>query len=389
MTTRTAKGAPRVSDSIPFLDLKAQYRSIEADVRQAIDSVLASSAYVLGPEVALFEEEFAELHEASYGIAVNSGTSALHVALLAADVGPGDEVITVSMSFIATAAAIRYVGATPVFVDVDPISHTIDVSQVEASITPRTRAIVPVHLYGQAADMGPLMRIAESHGLAVIEDAAQAHLAEYEGRRVGSLGHAAAFSFYPGKNLGAYGEGGMAVTNDAAYADRMRRLRDWGQAKKYHHDVLGFNYRMDAIQGAILRVKLRHLEAWTDRRRAHAARYRERLLDSGIRVAGEVVGRKHVYHIFSAFHRNRNGLQESLRSAGVHTGIHYPVPIHLQTPFSDPSFRRSELPATERLAREQLSLPMFPELKDEQIERVADLLKRWAEAADRDLAPVS
>ncbi len=367
---------------VPFLDLKAQYLSIKAEIDEAVLGVLASSVYVLGPEVAKFEEEFAAYHGVEHGVAVNTGTSALHVALLAAGIGAGDEVITVSMTFIATAAAISYTGATPVFVDVDPDTFTMDPSKIEAKITPRTKAILPVHLYGQAADMAPIMEIAERHGLVVIEDAAQAHGAEYQGKRVGGIGHMAAFSFYPGKNLGAYGEGGIVTTNNAAYARQMKLLRDWGQEKKYHHDMLAYNYRMDAIQGAILRVKLRHLEAWTELRRSHARRYDACLGQPGIRRASELHERRHVYHIYSIFHPERQRLQAALQAAGIHTGMHYPIPVHLQKPYQNLGYREGDLPATERAAREQLSLPMFAELTEGQVNRVSEVVRAWNERVD-------
>jgi dTDP-4-amino-4,6-dideoxygalactose transaminase len=363
---------------VPFLDLKAQYRSIKTEVDKAVLDVLASTTYVLGPEVEKFEREFAELHQAKFGIAVNTGTSALHVALLAAGVGAGDEVITVSMTFIATAAAIRYTGATPVFVDVDPETCTMDVSQIEAKIGPRTRAIMPVHLYGQPADMDPIMEIAARRNLIVIEDAAQAHGAEYKGRRVGSIGHIAGFSFYPGKNLGAYGEAGIATTNDPKAAHTMRLLRDWGQEKKYYHDVHAFNYRMDAVQGGVLRVKLRHLEKWTQARRAHAAAYNDLFRAAGIKHVRESAGRRHVYHIYSVFHEHRSDLQRALLEAGVQTGIHYPVPVHLQRAYASLGYKAGDLPVTERIANQQLSLPMFAELADEQIRYVADAINAYS-----------
>ena len=364
---------------VPFLDLKAQYRSIKAEIDEAVLGVLASSVYVLGPNVMKFEEEFAAYHGAEHGVAVNTGTSALHVALLAAGVGPGDEVITVSMTFIATAAVVSYTGATPVFVDVDPITFTMDPSKIEAKITPRTKAILPVHLYGQPADMGPIMAIAERHGLVVIEDAAQAHGAEYQGKRVGGIGHMAAFSFYPGKNLGAYGEGGMVTTNNAGYARQMKLLRDWGQEKKYHHDMVAYNYRMDAIQGAILRVKLRHLEAWTELRRLHALQYEACLSKLGIGRATEITGRRHVYHIYSVFHPARQQLQAALQAEGIHTGMHYPIPVHLQKPYQSLGYREGDFPVTEQTAKEQLSLPMFAELTQEQVSRVAAVVNAWVE----------
>jgi len=362
---------------VPFLDLKAQYAAIKSEVDAAVLRVLASSSYVLGPEVEAFENEFAARHGAKFGVALNTGTSALHLALLAAGIGPGDEVITVSMTFIATVAAIVYTGATPVMVDVDPVTCTMDPAQIESRITPRTRAIMPVHLYGQAADMDPILEIAARRNLIVIEDAAQAHLAEYKGRKVGSIGNIAGFSFYPGKNLGAYGEGGLATTNDEHYARKMRLLRDWGQERKYHHDVHAFNYRMDAIQGAILRVKLKRLAQWTEARRAHARRYSE-LLGSVIPKATEAAGRKHVYHIYGVYHEKRSELQRALESSGIHTGIHYPIPVHLQRAYEAYGYAPGDLPVTEKIAAQQLSLPMFAELTEEQIVRVADAVSGWA-----------
>ena len=366
-------------DIVPFLDLKAQYLSIKAEIDEAVLGVLASSVYVLGPEVAKFEEEFAAHQEVEHGVAVNTGTSALHVALLAAGVGPGDEVITVSMTFIATAAAISYTGATPVFVDVDPDTFTMDPSKIEAKITPRTKVILPVHLYGQAADMDPIMEIAERHGLVVIEDAAQAHGAEYRGKRVGGIGHMGTFSFYPGKNLGGFGEGGIVTTNNADYVRHMKLLRDWGQEKKYHHDMLAYNFRMDAIQAAILRVKLRYLEAWTELRRSHALQYEACLSKLGIRRATELAGRRHVYHIYGVFHPARQQLQAALQSEGIHTGMHYPIPVHLQKPYESLGYLEGDFPVTEQTAKEQLSLPMFAELTQEQVNRVAAVVSVWAE----------
>lgn len=365
---------------VKFLDLQAQYQSIRAEVDEAVLRVLGSGTYVLGPEVEAFEREFASAHGASEGIAVNSGTSALHLALLAAGIGSGDEVITPSMTFTATAAAISYTGANPVFVDVDPLSVTVDPAQIETRITPRTKAIIPVHLYGQPANMAPIMEIAEHHGLIVIEDAAQAHLARYEGRPVGSIGHIGCFSFYPGKNLGAYGEGGLMTTSVPEFARKMRLLRDWGQSRKYHHEVLAYNYRMDAVQGAILRVKFRHLAAWTETRRALAARYRE-LLGNRIGIAAEAPGRRHVYHIFSVFHPERDGLRDELGRQGIQTGIHYPIPVHLQEAYRHLGYKAGDLPVSERVAKEQLSLPLFAELGDEEIARVAMAVRQFVGSA--------
>lgn len=355
---------------IPFLDLKAQYRTIEDEIKPAIDRVLESTQYVLGAEVKAFEGEFADYVGAAHGVACNTGTSALHLALMAADVGPGDEVITIPFTFIATAAAIHYTGATPVFVDVDPVSFTMDPSKIEAAITPQTKAIIPVHLYGQAADMDPIMEIARRHNLIVIEDAAQAHGAQYNGRPVGSIGDFACFSFYPGKNLGAYGEGGLTVTQNEQYAHKMRVLRDWGQEQKYHHKVMGYNYRMDGIQGAILRVKLRHLEAWTEGRRAHAATYNRLLGAAGVNVPTELPGRRHVYHVYAIRTPQRAAMQAALKEKEIHSGIHYPIPVHLQEAFAHLGHSRGDFPCSEMVADEVLSLPMYAEMSEADAETV-------------------
>src|SRR5262245_29706834 len=307
---------------IPFLDLKTQYKSIKEEIDSAVLAVLESSQFVLGPEVARFEEAFAAFSGANHGIAVNSGTSALHLALLAADVGAGDEVVTVPFTFVATVAAIRYAGAKPVFVDIDPRSFTMDPDALARAITPRTKAILPVHLYGQPADMDPIVAVARQHGLVVIEDSAQAHGAEYNGRRAGSLGDLACFSFYPGKNLGAYGEGGIVVTNDAERAKKIRSMRDWGQEQRYHHVLPGFNYRMEGIQGAVLRVKLQHLEKWTEARRLRAKRYDALLAESGVTPPLEMPYARHVYHIYAVRSANRAALQQRLLESGVQTGLH-------------------------------------------------------------------
>jgi dTDP-4-amino-4,6-dideoxygalactose transaminase len=362
---------------VKFLDLQAQYRSIKDEIDQAVLSVLDSAQYVLGPEVEAFEREFAAAHDAAEAVAVNTGTSALHLALLAAGIGRGDEVLVPAMTFTATAAAVAYTGATPVFVDVDPESFTMDPAQAATKIAPRTKAIMPVHLYGQPADMDPLMEIAREHGLILIEDAAQAHLASYRGRKVGGIGHVAGFSFYPGKNLGGYGEGGLATTNDPDIARKMRLLRDWGQAQKYHHDMLAYNYRMDAIQGAILRVKLRHLQSWTEARRHLADRYREQLGNLGLRVASEAEGRRHVYHIFSVFHPERDALQEHLGAAGIQSGKHYPVPVHLQQAYASLGHLAGDFAVAEKVANEQLSLPLHPEMTESDVDLVSESIRNW------------
>jgi dTDP-4-amino-4,6-dideoxygalactose transaminase len=356
---------------IPFLDLKAQYKPIKEDILQAVNRVLDTGQYILGEEVAAFESEFAKYVGAEHGVAVNSGTSALHLALLAAGIGRGDEVITVPFTFVATVAAICYTGAHPVFVDIDPKSFTMDTAQLEAAITPRTKAILPVHIYGQSADMDPILAIARRHGLMVIEDAAQAHGAEYKGKRVGSLGTLGCFSFYPGKNLGAYGEGGIIVTNDPKRAETMRILRDGGQARKYHHVLRGYNYRMEGLQGAILRVKLRHLDAWTEGRRSRAVEYERRLKGADVVRPVEMPYARHVYHIYAVRSTDRTELQRALQAQGVQTGIHYPIPVHLQDGYRDLGYVAGEFPETERAAREVLSLPMFSELSNMQVEMVS------------------
>lgn len=358
---------------IPFVDLKAQYLSIKDEIDPAVIKVLESTQFILGSEVATLEKEFAEYCSASHGIAVNTGTSALHLALLAAGIGPGDEVITVSFTFIATVAAIVYTGATPVFVDIDPVSYTMDVSQIEAAITERTKAILPVHLYGQPADMDPIMEIAQRRRLVVIEDAAQAHRAEYKGQRIGSIGDIGCFSFYPGKNLGAYGEGGMVVTSNPKYDHTMRMLRDWGQEKRYHHVLKGYNYRMDGIQGAILRVKLRYLDQWTEARRAHAAQYDQSLKDL-VKTPVVMPYGYHVYHIYAVRVSDRATLQQKLADQGIQTGIHYPIPVHLQAAYSDLGYKPGDFPQTELASQEVLSLPMYPELTAEQVGTVVQSL---------------
>jgi dTDP-4-amino-4,6-dideoxygalactose transaminase len=356
---------------IPFVDLKAQYRSIKSEVDTAITRVLESGEFALGSEVAAFEEEFAAYCQAKHAVAVNSGTSALHLALLAAGVGPGDEVITVPFTFVATAAAILYTGARPVFVDIEPHSFTMDVNQIEPAITPHTKAILPVHLYGQPADMDPILEIAGQYGLRVIEDAAQAHGAEYKGRRVGAVGDIGCFSFYPGKNLGAYGEGGLLVTNHAEYAETAQMLRDWGQKEKYRHMLRGYNYRMDNLQGSILRVKLRHLNKWTDERVHRARGYNELLSSSEVTTPCEMAHGRHVYHLYVIRALNRDAVQHGLFRNSVQTGIHYPIPVHLQKAYADLGYRPGDFPASEQASSEVLSLPMFPELSNGQQEQVA------------------
>jgi dTDP-4-amino-4,6-dideoxygalactose transaminase len=364
---------------IPFVDLKAQYASIKEEVNGAIQHVLDTCQFTLGNEVAAFEEEFAAYCDAKYGIGVNTGTSALHLALLAAGIGHGDEVITTPFTFVATAAAIYYAGATPVFVDIDPQSFTIDADAIEAAITERTKGIIPVHLYGQPADMDPILAIAKKRRLVVIEDACQAHGAEYKGRRSGSMGDMSCFSFYPGKNLGAYGEGGMVVTNSPEYTRTIRMLRDWGAERKYQHVVKGYNYRLEGIQGAVLRVKLRHLEAWTQSRRAAAGTYERLLSDSRVSIPKAMPYARHVYHIYAIRTRQRESWQKALQEQGIQTGIHYPIPVHLLPAYADLGYKAGQFPHAEQAANEVLSLPMFPELTAVQCEEVAHAVRRLAD----------
>jgi dTDP-4-amino-4,6-dideoxygalactose transaminase len=359
---------------IPLIDLKAQHRTIQKEIREAIDRVLETSEFALGSEVAALENEFANYCGAGHGIAVNSGTSALHLALLAAGIGAGHEVITVPFTFIATVAAIIYTGARPIFVDIDPRSYTMDVTQIERVITERTKAILPVHLYGQPADLHPILEIAQRNNLVVIEDAAQAHGAEYKGRRVGPIGDLGCFSFYPTKNLGACGEGGMVVTNRPEYDQTIRLLRDWGQEKKYYPVLKGYNYRMEGLQGAILRVKLRHLETWTEARRAHAARYDALLAGSGVQTPQAMAYARHVYHVYAIRTAARAIVQRSLTAQGIQSAVHYPYPIHLLPAYSDLGYREGDFPQAEKMSAEQLSLPMYPELSEEAVSQVASAL---------------
>ena len=362
---------------IPLVDLKAQYGSIKTEIDDAISEVVESCQFILGPRVEAFEADFAAYCQSRFAFGINSGTSALHLALLAAGVGPGDEVITVSYTFVATVAAILYTGARPAFVDIDPLTCNIDPAGIEAAITPATKVIMPVHLYGACADMDPILDIARRHNLIVIEDAAQAHGAEYKGRRAGSMGDLASFSFYPGKNLGAYGEAGAVVTNDEKYVEVIKQLRDQGQSAKYSHERVGYNYRMEAIQGAVLGVKLKYLDDWTTARRHLAGVYSRELAGTGPRLLAEPAGCKSVYHIFPLFTDQRDELREHLHSKGISTGVHYPIPVHLQRGFSNLGYKQGDLPETERVCREVLSLPMYPELKDETAIEIADSVRAF------------
>ena len=359
---------------IPFVDLPAQYRALKPEIDAAVAKVFENAQFILGPAVAAFERDFAAFCGTSEAIGVNSGTSALHLSLLAAGVGPGDEVITVPFTFVATVAAIEYAGAKPVLVDVEPEFLTMDPAKLEAAITPRTKAIIPVHLFGQPADMDPIMAIAKKHGLVVIEDACQAHGSEYRGTRCGSIGQLGCFSFYPGKNLGAYGEGGAVVTNDPELAKKIRLLRAWGEEVRYEHKYRGFNYRMDGVQGAILGVKLRHLDAWTEARRRNAAEYERCLADTSAKLPRERRDVRHVYHLYVVRLQQRDAWRERLTEAGVQTGVHYPIPVHLQPAYRDLGYAVGDFPVCEEASRDVLSLPMFPELTDAQIAEVAHAL---------------
>jgi dTDP-4-amino-4,6-dideoxygalactose transaminase len=369
---------------IPFVDLRAQYLSLKDDIDRAVLNVFDTTQFVLGTDVKAFEQLFATYTATGDAIGVNSGTSALHLALLAAGVGRGDEVITTPFTFIATVSAIDYCGATPVFVDIDPATHTIDPAAIEAVITPRTKAILPVHLHGRPADMDPIMAVAAAHGLMVVEDAAQAHGAEYKGRRIGSIGHLGCFSFYPGKNLGAYGEGGAVTTNDPALAKTIRTLRDWGAEKRYHHDLKGFNYRLEGVQGAVLTVKMAHIERWTEDRRRLAARYDALLADTGLISPPPPAGLRHVYHIYAVRSRRRDDLQAFLTDRGVSTGIHYPIPVHLQKAFAELGGRPGDFPESEAASVETLSIPMYPELSESDQDTIVAALREWvATGAER------
>ena len=430
---------------VPFLDLKVQYLSMKEEIHSAIQQVLDNTAFAGGPFVARFEKEFAAFCDCKEGIGVGSGTEALWLCLLALGIGPGDEVITVPNSFIATAEAISFCGATPLFVDVDPRTYTLDPNKLEDYLkirnqesgarsqasgvrhqesgirsqesgarnlnpetwslkpeasslqpssrflgpslqpltsnlgpgSPRVRAVIPVHLFGQTADMDPILEIARKYGLAVIEDACQAHGAEYKGKKAGSLGDAGCFSFYPGKNLGAYGEAGAVVTHNSEMAGKMRMLRDHGQSKKYHHDVIGWNDRMDGIQGAILSAKLKHLSAWNEARGKHAQLYTKLLRGAdGVVVPEEAPYARHIYHVYAVRVQNRDQLMNALGEKGIGCGIHYPVPIHLTEAYKYLGLGRGSFPVAEQCADEFLSLPMFPELTPEQVEYVATEIKK-------------
>lgn len=363
--------------NVPFLDLKAQYVALKSDFDDAIQAVIEKTAFAGGPFVTQFENEFADFCGRKHCIGVGSGTDALWFALLALGIGPGDEVITAVDTFIATAEAISFCGATPVFVDVDPVTYNMDPGQLEGAFSAKTAAVIPVHLFGQMADLDPIVALARQRGIPVVEDASQAHGAEYRGQTPGTLSEAACFSFYPGKNLGAYGEAGGIVTDNDELAAKARMLRDHGQGEKYYHEVVGWNGRMDGIQGAVLSVKLKHLNEITDARRRHAATYASLLADAeGLVLPREADYAKHVYHIYAVRVANRDRVMAALRSKGIGCGIHYPVPLHLQNAYRTLGYNKGDFPVAETSAAEFVSLPMFPELTRAQIEYVADELRR-------------
>ena len=359
---------------VPYFDLKQQFASLREEIREALDRVCRNASFILGEEVSEFAKEFAAYSEVKHCVALNSGTSALHLALLALGVKPGDEVITTANTFIATAEAICYAGAKPVFVDIDPNTANLDPALIERAITGRTRAVVPVHLYGRPAEMYPMLEIARKYNLAVIEDACQAHGARYRRRRVGSIGHAAAFSFYPSKNLSAYGEGGALTTNDAGVAEAARSLRNHGQSSPYTHERIGYNYRMEGFQGAVLRVKLKRLEQWNARRKEIAALYHCALQDAEVEIPPDDPRDERVYHLFVVYVERRDAVRAALEARGVHTAIHYPCPIHLQPAFASLGYGAGSFPHAEQACARVLSMPFFPEMTDEQVRYAAEQL---------------
>jgi dTDP-4-amino-4,6-dideoxygalactose transaminase len=363
--------------AIPYLDLPAQLRAIRPELDHAIARVLDNSTFCLGPDVARFEEEFARFCGARQCIGFNNGTSALHVAMRLLNIGPGDEVVTTPYTFIATSWAISYVGAKPVYVDIDDATFNIDPAKVESKITAKTRALMPVHLYGQPCDLNPLLELCHKYNLPLVEDSAQAHGALYRGKTVGTFGAVSAFSFYPGKNLGACGESGALVTMDDSLAARARALRDHGSTRRYYHDEIGYNYRMEGIQGAVLSVKLKYLERWTKARRRVAQRYHELLADTPLQLPHEPEGIQSAWHLYVVRHPQRDELKQALDNARIGCALHYPVPLHLQKAYAHLGYSAGDFPVAEKAGRECLSLPIYPELTDIQIERVAEVIKKF------------
>ncbi|MBI3875314.1 MAG: DegT/DnrJ/EryC1/StrS family aminotransferase [Verrucomicrobia bacterium] len=360
---------------VPYLDLKAQYQTIRAEVLASLEAVCESARFAQGPPTAEFEKNFAEYCGVKHCVSLNSGTSALHLAMRCLNIGPDDEVITTPFTFIATAWAISYVGAWPVFVDIEPTRRALDPAKLEAAITPRTKAIMPVHLYGMPADMEPILKIAAKYRIPVVEDAAQSHGASYKGKRCGQFGCMAGFSFYPGKNLGAYGEGGALVTNDDDFAARARSLREHGSRERYYHDEVGYNYRMDSFQGAVLNIKLKHLDAWSAARQMRARRYNELLTGTGIGLPKFPADSESVWHCYVIEIENRDAVRQKLADAGIDTAVHYPVPVHLQKAYESLDHTPGDFPVSEALAGRCLSLPIYPEMTDAQQDAVVAALK--------------
>ena len=362
--------------SIPMVDLKIQYEEIKEEINSAVLGVIQNTTFILGPQGKSLEQAVASYHGVKHAVGVASGTDALHLALRAADIGPDDEVITTPFTFIATAEAISYVGAKPVFVDILPDTFNIDTAQIEKKITKRTKAVLPVHLYGHAADMDPLMAIARTHGLKVIEDCAQSFGAEYKGKKTGAFGQIGCFSFFPSKHLGAYGDGGMVTTDDAKLAERMQSLRNHGSKVRYYHDEIGYNSRLDEIQAAILNVKMKRIDAYNDGRRQAAAWYAKYLANTGVRTPVEHKDCKHVFHQYTIRVKNRDAVKQRLDDAKMSSMIYYPVPLHLQAAYKDLNMKEGSLPVTEAATKEVLSLPIFPELTEEQVRTVAEAVKK-------------
>ena len=364
-----------MSEKVPYLDLPAQLRPLRKEIDAAIARTIDACSFCLGPAVAQFEKDFAAYCGAEHALGFNSGTSALHVALMLLNVGHGDEVITTPHTFVATSWAISYVGAKPVYVDIDDATFNLDPKFIEKAITPRTKAIMPVHLYGHPFDVDAILAIAKKHNLPLVEDACQAHGAKYKGKTVGAFGEAAGFSFYPGKNLGAAGEGGALVTNNAAHAKRARSLREHGSTVRYYHDEIGFNYRMEGIQGAVLGVKLKHLNTWTRERQRVAHRYAELLADTPLQLPTQAAWAESVWHLYVVRHPKRDALKKHLEDNGVGCALHYPLPLHLQKCYAFLGHKEGSFPISEKAARECLSLPIYPELTEKQIQRVAEVIK--------------
>ncbi len=363
--------------AVPYLDLVAQMRPLRKEIDAAIARTLDNCSFCLGPDVAQFEKDFARFCGAEHCVAFNSGTSALHIAMLLLNIGRDDEVITTPSSFVATSWAISYVGAKPVYVDVEDATFNLDPKLVERAITPRTKAVLPVHLYGQSVDLDPLLDTCRRHNLPLVEDAAQAHGATYKGKVIGTFGAMSCFSFYPGKNLGAYGEGGALVTNNAAYAARARALREHGSTKRYYHDEIGFNYRMEGIQGAVLGVKLKHLDSWSQGRRRVAHRYTELLADTPLQLPKEAAYGQSAWHLYVVRHPARDALKKHLEANHIGCALHYPLPLHLQKAYAHLGYKEGDFPVAEKAARQCLSLPIFPELTEPQIQRVSHVIHEF------------